>query len=307
MQRTSDPRPTANQIELMARIEWSLLAAATEENTARHLVGAHGPVKAMRMVHDEHPDIPTATLQRWQSELLGINAEAVLDESLEQDIRPIIPGDDEWPTRLNDLGWTAPIMLWARGGRHLGEITSGATLAIVGSRASTQYGEVVTSTLAQDAVENDILVISGGAYGIDAAAHRGALAAGGSTIAVLAGGLDNLYPRGNSRLLEHIGSEHLLLSEYPIGAAPTRYRFLARNRLIAALGDATLLVEGVMHSGAMSTVTHARSLDRPVGAVPGPITSTTSEAPNVLIQDGRARAVLHGNELPALVDDRPVA
>ncbi|MCW2539062.1 MAG: DNA-protecting protein DprA [Frankiales bacterium] len=168
-----------------------------------------------------------------------------------------------------------PIALWTRGPADPAALGV-ASVAIVGSRAATSYGEHIAAEWAYSLGQRDISIISGGAYGIDAAAHRGALAAGACTVLVSAGGLDRPYPSGNRLLYQQIAESGLLVSERPPGSAPHRQRFLSRNRLIAALGTCTLLVEAASRSGALNTVRYARGLGRVVLAVPGPVTSAMS-------------------------------
>lgn len=209
--------------------------------------------------------------------------------------RLITPDDEEWPV-LCFAAFTgsglrgradgrAPLALWAVGPARLDGITERAA-AIVGTRAASSYGEYVAGDLAGGLAERDVTVISGGAYGIDGAAHRAALAAEGCTVAVLAGGLDILYPAGHSALLHRIGNTGLLVSEYPPGVRPARHRFLTRNRLVAALACATVVVEAGLRSGAASTAAWARALGRVVCAVPGPVTSAASAGCHVLLRDG---------------------
>lgn len=209
--------------------------------------------------------------------------------------RLVTPDDDEWaalafvsfagaPLRDNPAGHP-PLALWAIGPLRLDDVAE-RSVAIVGTRAASAYGEHVAAELATGLVERDVAVVSGGAYGIDGAAHRAALAADGSTVAVLAGGLDVLYPAGHSALLHRVGREGLLVSEYPPGVRPARHRFLTRNRLVAALSAATVVVEAGLRSGAASTAAWARSLDRMVCAVPGPVTSAASAGCHALIRAG---------------------
>ncbi|TDT33050.1 DNA processing protein [Naumannella halotolerans] len=210
--------------------------------------------------------------------------------------RFVIPGDPEWPPRLADLDRVVargrdqvhfggqPLGLWLRGR----PLPSGPVVAIVGSRASTGYGESVTVQLAAEAAEAGLVVISGAAYGIDTAAHRGAVAGGGRTIAVLACGVDRAYPSGNAAMLDHLGHHELIISELPPGSHPARSRFLSRNRLIAAIAEATLIVEAGHRSGARNTASWAIELNRHLLAVPGPVTSTTSATPNRLIKERQA-------------------
>lgn len=209
--------------------------------------------------------------------------------------RFVIPGDEEWPAGLADLNGCEPVAqlsgeplgLWVRGAGHLGELTS-AAVAIVGARASTAYGDTVAAELAAGLSEAGRSVVSGGAYGIDAAAHRGALAGATPTVAVLAGGLDQPYPSGHGALFSRIGEGGVLVSERPPGEHPTRVRFLARNRLIAAVAQGAVIVEAAVRSGARNTITWAQVLRRVTMAVPGPVTSATSVTPHRLIREAEA-------------------
>lgn len=215
--------------------------------------------------------------------------------------RLITENDDEWPylafTAFATLDRTkrpqglAPLALWVLGPSRLVDAAE-RSAAIVGTRAATAYGEYVTADLATGLVERDFTVVSGGAYGIDGAAHRAALAADGETVAVLAAGLDVPYPAGHSALLHRVGRNGLLVSEYPPGTRPTRRQFLARNRLVAALGRATVVVEAGVRSGAANTAGWAGEMGRPVCAVPGPITSASSVGCHELIR--LQKAVLVG-------------
>lgn len=219
--------------------------------------------------------------------------------------RLVTPDDDEWPLlAFAAFGGTAaarkpdcraPLALWAMGPARLDETAERAT-AIVGTRAATAYGELVAADLAAGLVERDVAVVSGGAYGIDGAAHRATLAADGTTVAVLAGGIDISYPAGHSALLHRIGSNGLLVTEYPPGVRPARHRFLTRNRLVAALAGATVVVEAGLRSGAANTAAWARLLGRPVAAVPGPVTSAASAGCHLLLRTG-AELVTRSDEV----------
>ena len=199
--------------------------------------------------------------------------------------RVLVPGDAEWPARMawgvdemaGDVKELAPPWaLYVRGAVGLAEAVD-RSVALVGARAASPYGVHVAGELAFALSEAGWSVVSGGAFGIDAAAHRGALAARGTpTVAVLACGLDVVYPRANDRLLAQVAETGLLVSEVPPGSAPTRVRFLVRNRLIAALSLGTVVVEAAHRSGSLSTATRANDIGRQVMAVPGPITSATS-------------------------------
>jgi DNA processing protein len=189
-----------------------------------------------------------------------------------------------------------PLGLWLRGPQRLDEIVA-RSVAVVGSRAATAYGEHVAGEIGYGLTDRGWPVLSGGAYGIDAAAHRGALGAGGPTVAVLACGLDRLYPRSNALLLQEIAETGLLMSEYAVGAAPLRHRFLIRNRLIAALSVGTVVVEASARSGAQATAHRAARLGRAVMAVPGPVTSAMSVGAHDLIRSGGARLVTSAAEV----------
>lgn len=204
--------------------------------------------------------------------------------------RFVAPGDAEWPTQVDDLARLARIDggaslgLWVRGARDLSAMCA-RSVAVVGARASTAYGEYVASELGFGLAERDWTVVSGGAFGIDAAAHRGALSAGGDTVAVLACGVDTAYPKAHTALLERIAAEGLVISEWPPGCAPMRHRFLVRNRVIAALTTGTVVVEAAVRSGALSTANRARDLSRQVMAVPGPVTSVMSVGCHALMRE----------------------
>jgi DNA processing protein len=209
---------------------------------------------------------------------------------------------------LADLGRVAPIQrrgglpfgLWLRGPGHLGQLAA-RSVAVVGSRAATAYGLGVATDLGAELAELGVTVVSGMAFGIDAAAHRGALASGGPTVGVVANGVDVGYPPGNTPLFEAVAREHLIVSELPPGAHPTRIRFLARNRLIAALARGTVVVEAALRSGARNTAGWALECQRPLMAVPGPVHSRASTAPHLMIRNGQATLVTSAAEVLEMV------
>lgn len=234
---------------------------------------------------------------RWAGRLDSLHPERDLEGLERLGGRLVVPGDEEWPHGLDDLGEARPAALWVRG------LLAGSTaVALVGARASTTYGERVAFDLAQGLVGRGACVVSGGAYGIDAAAHRGALGGGGRTVVVLAGGVDRAYPAGNARLFEEaVACDGAVLSEVPPGSLPTKSRFLQRNRLIAALADVTVVVEAAWRSGALSSAHHAAALLRPVGAVPGPVTSAASAGCHRLLREEQAVCVTDAEEVVELL------
>jgi DNA processing protein len=225
-------------------------------------------------------------------------------------MRFVIPGDDEWPAGLDDLRHAEgiqrrggePFGLWLRGSGHLAHLME-RSVAIVGSRAATAYGNGIAADLAADLVEQGVAVVSGGAFGIDVAAHRGALAAGGPTVCVLANGVDVAYPPAHAAIFETLATDQLLVSELPPAAHPTRVRFLARNRLIAAMSHGTVVVEAALRSGARNTASWALGCGRPLMAVPGSVYSRASTATHLMIRNGQAVLVTCAAEILELVSD----
>jgi DNA processing protein len=223
-----------------------------------------------------------------------------LDAWQGQGLRLVGPGEPEWPSQLDDLRDGRPIMLWLRGAGDL-RFACLRSVAVVGSRAASAYGSLVATEFAADLAARPMTVISGGAYGIDACAHRGALSAGGWTIAVLASGLSFGYPKGHSDLFATIGESGVMVSESPPDRAPNRPGFLVRNRMIAALSRGTVVVEAALRSGALNTARHAAELNRPVMAVPGPVTSLQSAGCHELIRDWGATCVTSAADVIELI------
>ena len=224
-------------------------------------------------------------VERYAARLAVADPDADLERLASVGGRLLVPGDLEWPSQVADLGAAAPWALWVRGTVDL-RLSLLRSVSIVGSRAATRYGLDVAATLASDLALSGWTVVSGGAFGIDAAAHQGALAVDGVTIAVLACGVDVAYPPSHDALFARIGGDGLLVSEVGPGAAPHRGRFLVRNRLIAALTRGTVVVEAALRSGALSTAHEAERLDRPVLGVPGPVTSGASAGVHRLLRAG---------------------
>ncbi|WP_399529115.1 DNA-processing protein DprA [uncultured Rothia sp.] len=213
----------------------------------------------------------------------------------------VTPADPLWPPQLNDLGPARPYGLWCRGdSRHLLDVASAPSVALVGSRDPSIYGTEATTHLAAELARRGYTVISGGAMGIDIAAHRAALSQQGSdlpTIAFMAGGLDRLYPAQNSDALNMIVDRGLIMSEVSVGNTPTRWRFLERNRLIAALARHTIVVEARWRSGALNTARHAMEIGRTLWAVPGQINSPNSVGTNRLLRDGLAQTLTEAADI----------
>ena len=253
------------------------------------LLGVAGPAEVLARIRSGAPGAIAASrtaLGRWRARLAQVPADAGLADAQRKGIRLICPGDPEWPPQLDDLGTHHPYALWARGNDLRAPCEQ--AVAVVGSRAASAYGTHVATDLAAGLAGSGWTVISGAAYGIDAAAHHGALLADGPTVAVLACGADIAYPRGHATLLATIATRGTIVSEYPPGQQVSRTRFLTRNRVIAALSAGTVVVEAGQRSGALTTARHAQKLSRPVMAVPGPVTSAQSAGCHQLIRDGAA-------------------
>jgi DNA processing protein len=235
-------------------------------------------------------------MRRWQVRLAQVPEPREVAGLCRAGIRLVCPGDPEWPGQLADLGDAQPYALWLRGNADL-RFNCLRSVAIVGSRAATAYGAYVASEVAASVAARGWAVVSGGAYGVDAAAHRGALGAGGVTVAVLACGVDVAYPAGHKDLLDAIAAQGVIVSEWPPGWNATRLRFLVRNRVIAALATGTLVVEAGQRSGALNSARHARDLNRRLMAVPGPVTSDLSAGCHHIIREWQGMLVTSAAEV----------
>jgi DNA processing protein len=259
------------------------------DQAAGLLLQQHGAVRTAELLADgrELPESLRRRAEGYRARAQGLDPGAELDRAGRLGVRLVCPGDEDWPTQLDDLGPVRPVGLWVRGSASL-RLLALRSVALVGARACTAYGTHVTAGIAADLADAAWVVVSGGAYGIDAAAHRGALSGTGITLGVLACGVDQIYPRGHFALLDRIAEQGLLISELPLGAHPTKPRFLLRNRVIAALTRGTVVVEAARRSGALSTARHARDLNRLVMGVPGPVTSELSVGVHALLRSGAA-------------------
>lgn len=288
--------------ERLARVLLTCMAEPGDERLGR-LVDQEGALGALDAVRaGKAPGIPErADLEKrfpaWQARLAEADPERLLAQCAERGGRLLCPGEAEWPSQLDDLGVARPYALWVCGDQDL-RFGCLRSVALVGSRAASPYGVHVAAEMAAELTDHSWTVVSGGAYGIDAAAHRGVLSADGLTVAVFACGVDMAYPTAHTGLFAEIARTGLLVSELPPGTTPTRPRFLIRNRTIAALTRGTVVVEAARRSGATSTARHARDLGRAVMAVPGPVTSATSTGCHTILREwGEATCVTDASDV----------
>ncbi|ANF33238.1 DNA processing protein DprA [Leifsonia xyli] len=240
-------------------------------------------------------------LARWRPRLSLAESVRALERAARIGARLLTPDSPWWPEGFASLDDGPPLSLWVRGdGARLQHL--GRSVALVGARACTEYGEHVAMEGSAGLTDRGFAIISGGAYGIDAAAHRAALASRGVTVAFLAGGADRLYPAGNSDLLKRVAADGVVAAELPPGSAPTRWRFLMRNRLIAATATATVVVEAGHRSGSLNTAGHAAQMGRPLGAVPGSVLSPASAGCHRLIREYAATCVTTPDEMAELAE-----
>lgn len=289
----------------LARVALSRLSEPGDLRLSR-LVAELGAAEVYRLLRAER-DV-TGILSDVAARLRGLDPEEELSTAAELGIRFVCPGDPEWPDAVTDLDRAealhgrggAPLGLWVKGNVRL-DAACRRAVAVVGSRSATTYGAAVAADLAGHLAEHEMTVISGAAFGIDQAAHRGALAVKGLTVAVLACGVDRAYPSAHRNLLDYIADTGLVVSELPPGCAPTKVRFLSRNRLIAALSQGTVVVEAAARSGALNTANWAGRLHRQVMGVPGPVTSAPSEGVHELIRNRDATLVTRGEHVLELL------
>jgi DNA processing protein len=227
------------------------------------------------------PGVNRRVVEAWQAGIRGVEVDSVLATNRRLGIRMLSPRDPDWPLADDP---EPPALLFVRGDDEL--LQAPMRVAIVGTRRCTTVGRTVADRLGRDVAVAGGTVVSGLALGVDGSAHRGALEHGSAVIGVVGSGLDVVYPRANRRLWDAVGARGLLVSEAPSGAGPQRWRFPARNRLIAALSEAVVVVESHRRGGALSTVDEAIRRDRPVMAVPGSVLSPASEGTNSLLVDG---------------------
>lgn len=280
-----------------ARLAVRLALAATvepEDRTMTPRLRGLDPFAAWELVRTD----ADGKFARAAARVKALRLDALVTRTQELGARVVIPGDAEWPSGVDDLQ-SPPYCLWVLGAASLSQACE-RSVSMVGARAATPYGTQVASELAYGLSERGFTVVSGGAHGIDTASHRGALAAGGCTIAAMACGIDIAYPLANVGLLRQIEETGVIVTELPPGSAPQKQRFLSRNRLIAAMSPGTVVVEAGLRSGSRSTATAASRLGRLLAAVPGPVTSPASAGPHQLIRDCGAALITDVDECAEL-------
>jgi DNA processing protein len=311
----AEDHPATSHADRMARVAltclaepgnravWQLVQAGGAEATLERLLRGDVPEAALR----------AAVSSRSAADDPRRQAEDALRRGVRLGARVVVPADPEWPTAVNALATLEveghgrvnvdvrpPLCLWVRGPWPLDEAFA-RSVAVVGARAATNYGIHVTNDLAFGLAEREWTVVSGGAFGIDATAHRAALSAGGLTVAILACGIDRPYPTGNTAMFEQIADSGVLLSEWPPGSEPLRHRFLIRNRVIAAATAGTVIVEAAARSGAVQTMGRTIALNRRAMVVPGPVTSAMSVGCHELLRRHPEVTVVTG--LPHVLDE----
>ncbi len=283
------------------RADWITLAHVGEpgDESLGRLVARLGPAEVLTRIRAGRSGLRAQ--EALCARLADVDPEQVMAQAERCGARIITPADRHWPGQLGDLRDRGPSALWVLGAGDL-RLLALRSVSIVGARACTPYGQEVARSWAAVLADQGWSVVSGAAYGIDAAAHAGALAAGGVTVAVVAGGVDVAYPRAHETLLARIRDDGLIVSEVPPGQPVRRQRFLSRNRLIAAISRATLVVEAALRSGTTATARAAAAMNRPVLAVPGPVTSPASAGCHRMIRDGEALCVVDPADVLDLLD-----
>ncbi|MET1042971.1 MAG: DNA-processing protein DprA [Microbacteriaceae bacterium] len=323
---TRDDLDRAELVERVALAAWTGIAEPGDRD-AGELIAAQGAAVALEALIDQWPadrilamltesgvvdatgSAVTAALDRWRPRLSSVGLLRSLQQASRHGMRLLVPQDDGWPGGFDDLGPHAPVALWTKGRPHALPALE-RSIALVGARAATGYGEGVTLEASSGLVDRGFAIVSGAAYGIDGMAHRAALASRGVTVAFLAGGLDRFYPTGHEALLSRMTEVGMVISEVPCGTAPTKWRFLQRNRLIAAASQVTVVLEAGWRSGSLNTAGHAAAIGRPLGAVPGPVTSASSAGCHRLIREYDAICVTTPDEMAQLhpgFDEPPVS
>jgi DNA processing protein len=297
---TAPERSGVTRAERGARAAWSRIAEPADDR-ALALVAEHGAVDALGLVRSGDPTVPDVFRMRVERFGVDTDPDTLLAAARALDARVLCPGDPEWPAPVDDHPFP-PLCLWVLGDAELSRLAE-RSVSVVGARSSTAYGNTVASGLGAGLAERGWTVVSGAAFGIDAAAHRGALSVDGATVAVLAGGVDRPYPLAHTSLLTRIAEVGAVVSEVAPGLAPTRPRFLLRNRIIATISRGVVVVEAALRSGSLNTARTAAEIGRPVGVVPGPVTSMMSAGCHQARRDGLAEIVTDVDEVVDLVGE----
>ena len=265
-----------------------LLIDGLETRSVMQALQQHGQLDSCRQSFGDLEGTLADSRQRWLPRLSKSRLEHLFSQSAALKLQLVTAEDAHWPVGLDDLQDSAPALLFIEGeSATLTKLSQG--VSIVGSRVATSYGLQVTSTLVRELAQVARPTVSGGAVGIDAQVHRSSIVQNLPTVAVMAGGMDRKYPSANFKLFKQISNQGVLLSEMPPGVAPTRWRFLQRNRLIAALTPTTVVIEAGIRSGSIRTANNALELTRDLYAVPGSVLSGTSLGTNMLIADSKAQ------------------
>lgn len=303
----------SDRAELRARVGLSMVAAPgdpvagalLERDGAADLLAAITGAAPLDPPPGADPAAFTTKERAWRRRAAGVTPSAaaeVVRRTSEIGARLVAPDSPEWPTQLDSLAECRPYVLWVRGSGDLRNACL-RSVGVVGARAATDYGLHVAGELGYGLAERGWVPVSGGAYGIDGAAHRGAVVAGAPTVVVLACGVDLDYPQGHERLFADVTSRGVLIGEVPPGYRPTKHGFLVRNRLIAALTPGTVVVEAAQRSGAINTARHTSELNRVLMAVPGPVTSALSAGCHMLLRDWQAVCVTDAADIIEQVGD----
>ncbi len=291
--------------ERTARMVLAMVSAPADALTGR-LVASVGAIETLRLCREDGAVPVLSEAEAWQGRVAPLPdpaaARSMIDQTAGAGFDTLLPGDRHFPAALLDLGNQTPLVLWTLGATSLLSAPLSDRVTVTGSRAATAYGQHVAAEFGADLANAERVIVGGGGYGVEAAAHQAALAAGGATIAVLPCGLDRPYPTGHRDLLHSISEVGLLMSELPPGTPPARHWFQARNRILAALCGVTVITEASHRSLALLTARYAQDLGRGVGVVPGPITSATSAGSNELIKRGIGRMVSTAEDVTELLD-----
>lgn len=292
------------------RLAWAYLSRVVEgPNPDLNItLGKYGPEETADRVRRRDSTLPVRLLRASESRYESDLAQEDLDSAAAHGFRLVTAEDAEWPTESIEPFYcstapggeaAAPRSLWIRGGQ-LPRLLADST-AVVGTRAATDYGLRMTARFCAGLAKAGMTIVSGGALGIDTAAHRAAVESEGHTVVFMASGAGEWYPTRNQSLFTRIAEQGgAVVSEYPPGTRPARHRFLTRNRLVAGMTSATVIMEAGWRSGARNTIGWANHMNRPIGAVPGPVTSASSTGCHAAIREGGAVLVTCPDDVLAL-------